>query len=93
MRSRIPDSSRKVFCYDCQIFRWAGVEHCFDCGVCIDDLDHHCPWSSKCIGGDNKKPFYAFVLTTLTYIVYILVTIIVSAGQIEETKTQQQPAT
>lgn len=27
--------------------------------------DHHCPWTSKCIGKGNLKGFYAFVTSTM----------------------------
>ena len=33
------------------------TEHCVECGICIMQSDHHCPWTSKCIG---KKKFMAF---------------------------------
>lgn len=25
------------------------TSHCEDCNVCIEDMDHHCPWTGKCI--------------------------------------------
>ena len=24
-----------------------GTEHCVECGICIINNDHHCPWTSK----------------------------------------------
>ena len=56
------------------------MEHCDDCGVCIYDHDHHCPWTSKCIGGGNIYIFYAFVTTTLLYIVYMVFALIMGAN-------------
>ena len=37
------------------------ILHCFDCGVCIEGYDHHCPWTGKCIGRKTKNYFYAFI--------------------------------
>jgi hypothetical protein len=46
--------------------------HCSDCQMCIENFDHHCPWTSKCIGNGNLKVFYMFVGSTLAYIIYCL---------------------
>ncbi len=46
--------------------------HCGDCGVCIEGYDHHCPWTSKCIGKGNLKAFYVFVSSTIIYFLYCL---------------------
>lgn len=48
------------------------TEHCPDCNVCIEGLDHHCPWTSKCIGKKNKYAFNTFVWSTLFLIVYLI---------------------
>ena len=31
------------------------IRHCYDCGVCIEGHDHHCPWMGKCIGKKNMR--------------------------------------
>lgn len=38
------------------------MEHCDDCNVCIEGLDHHCGFFNKCIGGKQKYAFYLFLL-------------------------------
>ena len=50
------------YCKECEIYQKTGTEHCDDCGVCIDDYDHHCPWTSKCIGKGNLMWFYCFLI-------------------------------
>ena len=53
---------RKVlFCEKCNIELYMGMEHCIDCQVCISDVDHHCVFFSKCIGGGNVKWFYGAI--------------------------------
>ena len=41
--------------------------------MCIEELDHHCPWSSKCIGKNNLKPFYIFVSSLVVYMIVVIV--------------------
>ena len=58
------------------------IEHCNYCNVCIISiiliylfiflgLDHHCQWISKCVGRNNIKCFYFFVLTTIILLLYL----------------------
>jgi hypothetical protein len=50
--------------------------HCFSCGVCIEGFDHHCPWTSKCIGKRSILSFYIFVFSSIIYIPYLIYIII-----------------
>ena len=49
------------------------MQHCQDCGVCIEEHDHHCPWTSKCIGRGNLYPFYVFVFSTLMLFFFMII--------------------
>ncbi len=63
-----------MYCNICKvIYREDSIntEHCTDCGFCIEGLDHHCPWSSKCIGDGNMNPFKIFVGSTVILMVYL----------------------
>ena len=48
-------------CVFCKIARPPKTQHCYSCDVCIEELDHHCPWTGKCIGKNNIKNFYVFL--------------------------------
>ena len=48
-----------------------GVEHCIDCDVCIIGNDHHCPWSSKCVGYKNMNVFRYFVCSLFLHFFYL----------------------
>ena len=49
-----------------------GVEHCADCDVCIIGNDHHCPWSSKCVGYKNIfKLLSIFINIFFSFICYV----------------------
>ena len=56
-----------------------GVEHCYDCDICIIGNDHHCPWSSKCIGKNNIYMFRLFICSIFTHIGYLTVTSLIMA--------------
>ncbi|ORD94139.1 ERFB [Enterospora canceri] len=53
------------YCDDCNLFRAPGVSHCWDCGHCVLDKDHHCPSLDNCIGRNNLRPFMVFILSDL----------------------------
>ena len=46
--------------------------HCFECDVCVEGYDHHCPWVSKCVGKGNLKSFYIFVFSTFAYLISLI---------------------
>lgn len=46
--------------------------HCDECDVCIEGHDHHCPWTSKCIGKNNLQTFYGFVFGTLALFFFLI---------------------
>ena len=50
-----------------------GVEHCYDCDICIIGNDHHCPWSSKCVGKKNIFMFRLFIFSIFFHIGYLTV--------------------
>ena len=36
------NKERMVECAKCDIQRPYSSTHCYECGLCVDDLDHHC---------------------------------------------------
>ena len=47
--------------------------HCQMCDICIEGYDHHCPWTSKCIGKRNTISFFIFVGSVFILIFYFFV--------------------
>ena len=54
-------------CYTCLIIRPLGSSHCGKCNRCIEKIDHHCPWLGNCIGINNYKYFYLFLIFMIIY--------------------------
>ena len=52
------------------------IEHCDECDICINKLDHHCYWTGKCIAQNNIWAFHFFSIGTLLYIVWYFILII-----------------
>lgn len=61
------------FCSECKFYvkRSTNASHCDECGICIEGMDHHCPWTSHCVGKNNTCTFYIFIISTLFSICYI----------------------
>ena len=58
-------------CETCRVISHK-AEHCFRCDVCIEDVDHHCPWMNKCVAKGNLVEFYLFLGLTFGSLFYAL---------------------
>ena len=72
----ITGEPRKKFYY-CNICKlWANKEkstmHCNDCNICVEGIDHHCPWTGKCIGYKNFKSFIIFCCSVFALFLYFI---------------------
>ena len=76
LRKMFPSQSDNVSISGCRFCRLCRFKvpvrsyHCSYCDVCIEGYDHHCPWTSKCIGKNNLGRFYFFLFMTPVFIVY-----------------------
>ena len=52
--------------------------HCEDCNLCIEGMDHHCPWTTKCVGKRNKVWFYLFIVSSVGLLVYVIVILFIT---------------
>ena len=72
----ITGEPRKKFYYCSTCKMWVNREkktlHCSDCDICIEGLDHHCPWTGKCIGKKNLISFYIFVVSVFFVIAHFM---------------------
>ena len=49
---------RTLYCEKCDIEYSKNLEHCEDCQICVENLDHHCVFFSKCIAKNNIYYFW-----------------------------------
>ncbi len=40
-------------------------------------LDHHCPWVGKCIGGDNIRPFQLWLGVLQSLVCFAIIAVII----------------
>lgn len=59
-------------CYQCNVYQHANRSHCDLCDVCIDGLDHHCVFYSKCIGAGNIWYFRLSILAFIVNMAYFI---------------------
>ena len=66
------------FCIECNI--WERIDrnifHCFECGVCVEGYDHHCPWTGKCIGRKTINYFYTFITSVFVFFLFFIIALI-----------------
>ena len=63
-----------------------GVEHCTYCNICIIGNDHHCPWTSKCVGKKNIIMFRAFVVSLILQFISLFINSIFVSINIKKIK-------
>lgn len=60
-------------CGRCNVDRPRTATHCYECGVCVDQLDHHCPWTGKCIAKRNIQTFRIFLFFLTFHILTVCI--------------------
>ena len=76
------------YCSICKI--WISLEkkttHCKFCNICIEGMDHHCPWTGKCIGRKNAIPFYFFIFFVYSFICYCVIIVLKCKNELNKIK-------
>ncbi|CAG8504546.1 4562_t:CDS:2 [Paraglomus occultum] len=73
------------WCDRCNYVKPDRCHHCSECDKCVLKMDHHCPWVNGCVGYNNYKFFFLFVLYTALYSDFIFAaTIAIIAQQLSD---------
>ena len=69
------------YCSFCKCYYnpYEKVEHCDDCRVCFEKMDHHCIWMGKCVAKNNTRSFYGMLIDIGIFYAYIIYCTIVMA--------------
>lgn len=51
------------FCVPCMVRTPLRSKHCKRCNRCVAKHDHHCPWVDNCIGINNHRHFFLYLIT------------------------------
>lgn len=77
------DCSRLSVCTHCNIIRPPLAYHCISCNACIENIDHHCPFTGHCIGKNNIVYFKIFIiLLQCTILVFLAVVFVFAAHSV-----------
>jgi len=71
----------RTLCSRCLVYRPRGAFHCKDCDCCVEELDHHCPWTGHCIGKGNMLAFRVYLGTLSLHIVVVVVFAMILAAR------------
>ena len=52
--------------------------HCVICECCCEGYDHHCPWTSKCVGKRNIFYFNGMLFMISTIFIYVIFAFVIS---------------
>lgn len=69
-------TERLRFCSFCQQYMPDRAYHCLQCRQCVYMYDHHCNITNTCVGQNNYKIFFTFVLYSLLYCTSSLITML-----------------
>ncbi|KAH9301760.1 hypothetical protein KI387_013343, partial [Taxus chinensis] len=67
------------YCQKCGHYKPPRAHHCRVCKRCVLRMDHHCVWINNCVGHENYKAFFLFVLYVVVACIYALVLLVGSA--------------
>ena len=75
------NNEEKIYCSECKFLYPSSnkkMEHCYECGVCVTKLDHHCDVIGKCVGKYNTCLFILFTISVTIFMITAFIVICIS---------------
>ncbi|CCW62305.1 unnamed protein product [Phytomonas sp. EM1] len=66
----------RKWCSTCEMYRPVRAAHCYHCGLCCYEHDHHCGVLGICVGRRNAFVFMLFVMSVSCVIITVLISMI-----------------
>eukprot|EP00850_Spirogloea_muscicola_P001233 SM000004S15103 [mRNA] locus=s4:1185617:1187119:- [translate_table: standard] len=60
-----------TYCRMCHFPKPHRAHHCRSCGLCVLDMDHHCPFIANCVGATNQRHFVLFLIYAVISCTYL----------------------
>ena len=72
--NKIKNPNEYGYCTLCKAYYnpYNKVEHCPECEVCFEKMDHHCIWVGKCVAKNNAFYFYGMIVDIVIFYIYII---------------------
>ena len=71
-----PDKYSKCRLCNFIIDNTKGYQHCDTCDICCEGYDHHCPWTSKCVGKGNICYFNIMIAMVCVVFLYFIIALV-----------------
>lgn len=78
------DRPPRLVCKVCHIVLPYRSRHCEKCQCCVERYDHHCFWIGSCVGYNNHRQFYVFLILQTVNSSCVLSTCLVLHGFADE---------
>ena len=69
----------RLICQKCNLIVTRDMEHCDDCQVCVEGIDHHCVFFSKCIAKNNLCYFWGSLGMVLFNFLFVGISVAMTA--------------
>lgn len=51
----------KKLCFECEVIKGPGTEHCHVCKRCVTKFEKHSVWLNTCVGSGNHLKYFLFI--------------------------------
>ena len=73
---KFPDKFERCHLCNLIIDNTKNFRHCDICQCCCEEMDHHCPWTSKCVGKGNIFYFNGMLIMIFIIFFYMIGTLL-----------------